>query len=257
MEDYQDRLAISTPEGLQVELVLAGLGSRFTAALLDLVIKAVVLLGVVIVFASAGSAGLAIVSIAVFVVYVGYDIAFEVLSGGQTPGKKATHLRVLRTDGRPVDFLSSGIRNTVRLVEGLGLAYVPGMIAVLVTSKNQRIGDLFARTIVVREHEVAAAAIDLAPPAPAAAPLDPATPPPLPAAPRPSWAGTLDVTAITPTDLAALRSFLQRRHQLEGLVRADIARRLGGAIRPRVGGGVDTLHDEQLIERVVWSKDLG
>lgn len=251
MDDYQDRLAISTPEGISVDLVLAGLGSRFTAAMLDLILKAIVLLLVFLVADGTGAAGLAFVSIATFAVYVGYDIVFEVFAYGQTPGKRATHLRVLRADGRTIDPLSSAIRNSVRLVDGLALAYVPGMVSILVTRRNQRLGDLAARTIVVRE----APAPKPAAPAAATAPAAPA---------RPAWmwtapgvAGPLDVSHVTAQDLAALRSFLVRRDGFATDIRSDLARRLAGALRARVAGALDGVGDEQLIENVVYAKDVG
>src|SRR3982751_3978263 len=112
MEDYQDRLRIATPEGISVDLVLAGLGSRFTAASIDLVLKSLLILGGFILgLIVGGDLGLALASILSFVFYFGYDVGFEVLAGGRTPGKRWTGLRVLRDDGRPVDLLSSAIRN--------------------------------------------------------------------------------------------------------------------------------------------------
>ncbi len=257
MDDYQDRLAISTPEGVSIDLVLAGLGSRFTAAILDLLLKAIAIGLVILVALGVGTTGLAFASIATFAVYVGYDILFEVLASGQTPGKRATNLRVLRADGRAVDLISSAIRNTVRLVDGIALAYVPGMLSILLTRRNQRLGDLAARTIVVREDPLPAQ-----PPPPTGAPivLDVV---PLAAA-RPAWswtapgvAGPLDVSQVTPRDLAALRSFLMRRDAFAPDVRSDLARRLVGAVSPRVAGALDGVGDEQLIENVVYAKDVG
>ena len=98
-----------------------------------------------------GDLGIALFSIISFAIYFGYDVAFEVLANGRTPGKRWTGLRVLRDDGRPVDLLSSAIRNVVRLVDGLPLSYLPAMVSILVTQRNQRLGDLAASTIVVRE----------------------------------------------------------------------------------------------------------
>jgi len=244
VEDYQDRLSIATPEGIRVDLVLAGLGSRFTAALLDLAIKAVLLLAVAGIAVLLGDAGVAVLSVASLLVYLGYDIAFETLSRGQTPGKRLTSLRVLRADGRAVDLLSSAIRNVMRLIDGVTLAYLPGMVSILLTSRHQRIGDLAARTIVIRE--LAAAA-----PAPAA------PRPPLGDVPRPGVPpGALDVSAVTAQDVASVRAFLVRRATLEEPVRGDLAARLAGALRPRLGGGAE-LRDEELLEHVLAAKERG
>lgn len=248
MRDYEDRLAIATPEGVRIELVLAGLGSRFTAALIDLVLKAVLLLAVFLVSAILGEIGAAIASVALLVIYLGYDIAFEVLAGGRTPGKRRTGLRVLRADGRSVDLLSSAIRNVVRLVDGLVLAYLPGMVSILVTRRNQRLGDLAGSTIVVNEAGGRPLPAETFSAATAATPTSAFLPPA-------RGGGALDVTAVTAQDMGTLRAFLARRQALDVSARADLAARLSGALRPRVGGATEHLAPEELVERVVAAKD--
>jgi uncharacterized RDD family membrane protein YckC len=278
MEDYQDRLRIATPEGVTVDLVLAGLGSRFTAALIDLTFKGLLILVAVLVAGLLGDLGIAVASILTFAIYFGYDVAFEVLANGRTPGKRWTGLRVLRDDGRPVDLLSSAIRNVVRLIDGLPLSYLPAMISILVTKKNQRLGDLAASTIVVREpreREAAdagfAAYVPRAPaPTPSATAASAAAGPTfggfaLPARvattltpDRPAAAtradGALDVSAVSADDLAAVRGFLDRRADLPPGVRGDLARRIASALAPRIGGAAPHLHDEDLIEAVAAAK---
>jgi uncharacterized RDD family membrane protein YckC len=271
MEDYQDRLRIATPEGITVDLILAGLGSRFTATLIDLTLKGVLIVGAFIGTSLIGDLGLALYSVLSFAIYFGYDVAFEVLADGQTPGKRWTGLRVLRDDGRPVDLLSSAIRNVVRLVDGLPLSYLPAMVSILLTKRNQRLGDLAASTIVVREPrkgETAdagfAAYVPRAPqPAPASAPsfggfgLPPGVEALTPvgrAARNAAGGEILDVSAISADDLAAVRSFLDRRADLPPAVRTDLARRIAGALAPRVGGATAGLGDEDLIEQVSAAK---
>jgi uncharacterized RDD family membrane protein YckC len=273
MEDYQDRLRIATPEGVTVDLVLAGVGSRFSASLIDLAFKAILVVAALIAAGYAGDLGIALTSIVSFAIYFGYDVAFEVLANGRTPGKRWTGLRVLRDDGRPVDLLSSAIRNVVRLVDGLPLSYVPAMVSILVTERNQRLGDLAASTIVVREPRKGEAAdagfAAYVPRAPAPTPsARPAAPTfagfALPAgvstgttstAPARALAdGALDVSAVSADDLAAVRGFLDRRADLPPGVRGDIARRIASALAPRVGGATAHLHDEDLIEAVAAAK---
>jgi len=246
VKDYEDRLAIATPEGVQVELVLGGLGSRFAAALIDIVLKLVLFAAVVVIGALLEELGTIVVSVASLVIYVGYDIAFEVLAGGRTPGKRRTGLRVLRADGRAVDLLSSAIRNVVRLVDGLAFAYLPGMVSILVTRRNQRLGDLAAGTIVVNEAAGNAPLAATFAEAPGGIPM-----------PAFSSSGVtpLDVTAVTPEDLGALRAFLARRGGLAPGARGDLAARLSSAVRPRVGGATEHLGPEELVERVVAAKD--
>jgi uncharacterized RDD family membrane protein YckC len=262
MEDYQDRLRIATPEGLPVDLVLAGLGSRFTATLIDLSFKILIAIPLAIVALLIGDYGTALLFILWFLDYFGYDVAFEVLANGRTPGKRWTGLRVLRDDGRPVDLVSSAIRNVVRLVDGLPLSYLPAMFFILVTDRNQRLGDLAASTIVVREPRRTESVST------AAAPLRPAMtvngfglPPGVgdlsPVRPTRTTGDILDVSAVSAADLAAVRGFLERRIQLTDDVRADLARRIAGALAPRVGGATAHLQDEELIERVAAAKSRG
>jgi uncharacterized RDD family membrane protein YckC len=271
MEDYQDRLQIATPEGVTVELVLAGVGSRFFASLIDLTFKGLLILGAFVLGAVIGDLGVALYSVAVFAIYFGYDVAFEVLANGRTPGKRWTGLRVLRDDGRPVDLLSSAIRNVVRLVDGLPLSYLPAMISILVTKRNQRLGDLAAGTIVVREPRAREpAAVARATPAPASpratataagaatfagfAPPEREVATAAAHAAAPTANGAVDVSAVSADDLAAVRAFLDRRTDLPPAVRGDLARRIASALAPRVGGAAASLRDEDLIEAVAAAK---
>jgi uncharacterized RDD family membrane protein YckC len=272
MEDYQDRLRIATPEGVPVDLMLAGVGSRFAATLIDLTFKVLLVLALTVLAALLGDLGLALASVLGFLVYFGYDVAFEVLADGRTPGKRWTGLRVLRDDGRPVDLLSSVIRNVVRLVDGLPLSYLPAMVSILVTRRNQRLGDLAAATIVVREpRDAGSVAEDRITSASRAAAAARATGPTfggfgLPpgvgdlapvgsvTATATATADVLDVSALGTEDLAAVRGFLDRRALLADDVRADLARRIAGALAPRVGGATQHLRDEELIERVAAAK---
>jgi uncharacterized RDD family membrane protein YckC len=223
---YEDRITIPTPEGVSLELTLAGLGSRAIAGAVDLLLKGL-LVGalLVVVVAVLGASGALVILPAAALAMLLYDVGFEVLSGGRTPGKRSAGLRVVRSSGRPVDIWASMIRNAVRLVDGLPLSYVPTMISVLVTRRNQRPGDLAADTIVIRDRREVDRAKEAAwSPAPQADTFN-------------ADAGaTWDVSAIPADDLATVRAFLERRHGLEARARARLAAQLESALRPNVGG---------------------
>src|SRR5689334_9091338 len=126
-------MALETPEGVALELTLAGIGSRFTAAVVDSLIQSALLIAFFIIVAITASAGdspapLAIAAFALgwFLVFFGYDILFEVLASGRTPGKRVVGLRVVRVGGGPVTFLTSATRNILRLVDMLPTAYAVG-----------------------------------------------------------------------------------------------------------------------------------
>ncbi|MEA2151687.1 MAG: hypothetical protein QOD69_3517, partial [Solirubrobacteraceae bacterium] len=203
-------------------------GSRAIAGALDLVLKglAVVVLLVLLV-AILGAGGLIVLLPAAALTMLVYDVLFEVLGHGRTPGKRWSGLRVVRASGRPIDARASAIRNILRLVDGLPLSYLPTVVSILVTRRNQRPGDLAADTIVVRDRR----AVD-----PAQAPAaDPA---------RASAGASWDVSAVPAADVATVRAFLERRNGLAADARMRLAAQLDSALRPRVGGA-----DEQDPER--------
>ncbi len=249
---YEDRISIATPEGVRLDMVLAGLGSRFVATLVDSAIKAAVVLGALIGLAFLGSGadprasgepaealiGLAIFFIFSFLVSFGYDVAFETLGSGRTPGKAVAGLRVVRSDGAPVSFVPSAVRNLLRLADILPFAYAAGTIAILATARNQRLGDLAADTIVIREQRGRAGATWLQGPR----------------APADESLATWDVSSVGSDDIALIRRFLDRRGELSpearGRIATDFAARIGG----RVAGAPTNLHPETFLESVLAAK---
>ena len=95
---FDDRVTIATPEGVSLDLLLAGLGSRFIATIVDVVIQLVLLIALYLVFTATTTNGfvVAVFSIAAFLVLFAYDVLFEVANAGRTPGKLAVGLRVVR-----------------------------------------------------------------------------------------------------------------------------------------------------------------
>ena len=81
-----------------------------------------------------------------------YPVLFEVFNHGRTPGKMAAKIRVLHDNGSPIGWSASMLRNLLRVFDGLPFAYAIGMVSMLLSPKGQRIGDVFAGTIVVDEH---------------------------------------------------------------------------------------------------------
>jgi uncharacterized membrane protein SpoIIM required for sporulation/uncharacterized RDD family membrane protein YckC len=155
-------LDVETPEQVIVSYTLAGLGTRGAAALIDLLCM-ILLMGSA--WYAAASVfklfpGVADVAdswlraafiIAQFCIIWGYSVVFETLWDGQTPGKRLLGLRVVRNGGGGVDLGHSAARNVVRFVDFLPFGYFVGMLAILANQRNQRLGDLVAGTIVVRE----------------------------------------------------------------------------------------------------------
>lgn len=231
----EDRVKVDTPEGVSVELTLAGVGSRFLAALLDGVLVAGLL---IIALIAVGAIGLLeedpLLAVGLFagaalVVVIGYYVGFETLNGGQTPGKRAAGLRVIKDSGAPVDMWASVVRNLARIVDLLPVAYAVGLITILSTRNNQRLGDLAAGTLVVRIRKP--------------------VPPPTLSTPDPLEA-VWDVASVTAADLAVVRRFLERRGSLPPERRQELAAKIAASIAPRVGGLDQTLAPEVFLESV-------
>ena len=240
--EYEDRLRIATPEGVDLELTLAGIGSRFIAAILDLMVQGMVLLaaGILLGVTGGGAGGVATAAFAIvsFLVFFAYDVLFEVRSRGRTLGKRWTGLRVVRTGGSPVTFVPSCVRNVMRLVDILPLFYAVGMFSIFFTSRNQRLGDLAAGTLIVRERagglhgHSAPGELTVA------------------RARAHGW----DVSAVSAHDAGLVRQFLGRREELDAGARAELAAELERRLRPLVAGAPERLASEEFLERLSAAK---
>lgn len=142
---------VSTPEGVELRLPVAGLASRALAWLIDAAIKTIALSIVGVVLAYLESAGEGAYLILLFASLWFYNVLFEVFAHGSTPGKKAVGLRVVSVKGTPVGWSESLIRNLIRVVDVLPGCYAFGCVSVMLTGNFQRLGDLAAGTIVIYE----------------------------------------------------------------------------------------------------------
>ncbi len=151
-------LVIETPEGISFTLLLASPITRFLAWIIDFLAimalntglqNALPLLGIL----GADFAQAAAI-LGYFVISIGYSITLEWWLRGQTLGKRAVGLRVVDAQGLRLDFSQIVIRNLLRFIDLLPGFYLVGGIASVVTQNAQRLGDLAANTIVVREPKI-------------------------------------------------------------------------------------------------------
>ena len=131
-------ILVVTPENIEIEYELAGIGSRFLANVLDSLFQCAIYLGVwivagilaVLLSLSVGlrrsgialffqNAEAALALIAAFLILWGYFIWFETRWNGQTPGKRQLGLRVIRDGGYPINIFAAIIRNLIRIIDGL------------------------------------------------------------------------------------------------------------------------------------------
>jgi uncharacterized RDD family membrane protein YckC len=243
---YEDRISVATPEGVDLEVTLAGVGSRFVAGVIDQLLRWAVLLALVallaVLEATTGAdgfsgAGVVVLIVAIFLVQFGYDVVFETRAAGRTPGKRWTGLRVVKIGGAPVGFVTSALRNILRIVDSLPGFYLVGMVSVLLTRNNQRLGDLAAGTIVVRERRQSTSLPGTA--EARAAPAD---------------SELYDVSAISADDMATIRRFLDRRPTLTPEARQRLAMEMATRLGPKVVGPARRWDPEEFLEYVVAAK---
>ena len=208
-----------TPEAVVLERGVAGLGSRFIGALVDTAVQTGVFLVATAAGAGMGFDGQVILlSVTAFLLVFGYPTILETATRGRTVGKMVARTRVVRVDGSPVTFAPVFVRNLVRIVDLLPGLYAVGAITILLTRRQQRLGDLAAGTILVYD-------------APARLPQqllllgDPE---------RDRAQRGMDVAGLTPKEYGVVRAFLVRRHGLDPAARARLAADLKGRLEDRV-----------------------
>jgi uncharacterized RDD family membrane protein YckC len=244
MTEDRDKLTIETPELIPLELPLAGIGSRFLAAAVDSLIQFVVSLalfeiGLVILSvlpqrserASMWLAAMAV--LAAFLLQFGYFAGFETWWNGQTPGKRHIHLRVIKESGRPITIYESIARNLLRIVDSLPAFYGIGMLTMLFSAKNKRLGDYVAGTVVVHEQPLASQAKVGWEMNSAAAPSG------------------YNLSLISPEDFQLMESFLMRREQLNPEIRPVLARKVALRIAAKLKiSDQDRQNPEALVEKL-------
>jgi uncharacterized RDD family membrane protein YckC len=218
--------SIVTPEGVILDLETAGIASRALARTIDAAAQAAAIFVLLIALGAAAAGGVpdwfavVVLVVGVAAVIFGYPALFEGLWRGRTPGKAALGLRVYTEDGAPIRWLHAFIRSVMQLVDFILLP--GGLLAVLsalFTRRSQRLGDLVAGTVVLRERSAQRA------------PMPVSFPPPY------GWDGyaaTLDVGGLRDAQYRLVRSFLLRVDELSPGSRASLGLRLATAVRDRM-----------------------
>jgi uncharacterized RDD family membrane protein YckC len=217
---------IVTPDAVVLDLETAGVASRALAGMIDLVVQAAILLfGSILIGLAVGSnVDSSSTTTAILVLFasvvMGYPLLLETLTRGRTVGKQAMGLRAVTVEGAPIRFRHA----MLRMMGGLVDRYLPplgitGALFVLGTARHQRVGDLLAGTVVIRDP------LRTALPAAIWFPIPPGLD---------DFAATIDPTRMTDEQYTVVRSFLLRVHTFEPPVRyslaADLATRLGAVV---------------------------
>ena len=217
---------IETPEHVRFQVRISGPSRRGLAYLLDLLIRGAIVwvlviilglgLGVDVEFAEMSTGVMLLV---LFVIDWGYYIFFETIMNGQTPGKKAVKLRVVKEGGYPVTFVDIVLRNLLRAADWLPLANIAGLIVMSFDSRFRRIGDLVAGTMVVSEGSTRFGTPLRITPAPSAAELES-----IPAS-----------ATLSGAERDALELFLRRLGRLSPAREDELANIVAGVFAKRLG----------------------
>ncbi|MGC9528317.1 MAG: RDD family protein [Limnospira sp.] len=231
---FLNRVSLETPESVELEFSLAGIGNRAYALIVDYVVLGLILFVFTLVWSALGTVvpflfglipwidrlGLwffAIWLLVTFLIYVGYFVFFETLWRGQTPGKRRVKIRVIRDDGKPVRLQEAALRTLLRPVDEILFI---GVFLILLSRKEKRLGDWLAGTLVIQEEGAAFAANFKI------------------SERGQEWVEeierTADIYPLTPDDFAVIRDYLQRRDHLTKAARKTISQELATQIKNKI-----------------------
>jgi uncharacterized RDD family membrane protein YckC len=242
-------LTVVTPENIAVTYQFAGVATRSLALLADLFIQAALVLLMGLIAGLFRHIPFGLDHVVMFVDTLGrfcimfvYNVYFEMIWGGRTPGKRIFGLRVIRDGGYPVTFLASCIRNILRFIDfgliplptgGMLILWgAPGLLSVLFSGNYKRLGDYSAGTVVI--HEASASPYVIQPG-------------------RDSMRVEIqqiipivkNVDRMTPDDFQIVRRFTTRRPKLEPAVQAAVAESIACPLLAKLDMGIQVYYQTQ------------
>lgn len=233
---FFNRVTLQTPESVELEFTLAGIGSRTHGLIVDYLVWSGILLFFFVILAifslaltGSDTAQLWLQAIGIlgfFTIYVGYFVCFETLWRGQTPGKRYAKIRVIRDDGRSIGLAQATLRALLRPLDDV---FFIGAFLIILTKKEKRLGDWAAGTIVIQEERSDTATTLRV--SPAAQPLST------------TLLESANPSLLRPDDFAVVREYLQRRAELELKARTALGLHLAQQVKDRL-----TLNDDVLPE---------
>jgi uncharacterized RDD family membrane protein YckC len=224
---FFNRITFQTPESVELEFTLAGIGNRALALLIDYTVLAVTLLGFLFTWTlfstqlfnlfedlirntqNLGIWLIAIFFLIAFAIYIGYFVFFETLWFGQTPGKRVAKIRVVRDDGRLIGLQQATLRALLRPFDE---TLFIGAFLIMLGSREKRLGDLAAGTIVIQaQTPTASATLIISQQAKVL---------------YEQLIEIADFSQLMPDDFAVIREYLQRRGAMSLKARASLSLKL-------------------------------
>jgi uncharacterized RDD family membrane protein YckC len=227
---FFNQFSFQTPESVEIEFTLAGIGNRAFALIIDYIVLGLILFVALTIWAflsllvldllsSFGANNLplwliAIQFLIIFTIYVGYFVFFETLWQGQTPGKKFVKIRVLCDDGKTVGIQQSTLRALLRPVDDL---LSIGVFLIMLGKREKRLGDLVAGTIVIQEETANKSQIFVL------------------SEEAQTLANQLlieaDISRLQPEDFAVIREYLRRQQEMLPQARRELCRKIAERIK--------------------------
>lgn len=225
-----NRIKFSTPESVELEFTLAGIGSRTWALIIDYNILGLSLALFIFIWISISAQlidigleifgtgfGLWMTAIAfliLFLIYTGYFVFFETLWQGQTPGKRIAKIRVVRDDGRPLSIQQAALRSLLRPIDE---SLFIGALLIMFNKSEKRLGDLVAGTIVIQAQPIITTAnLTISEEAKLF---------------YMSLQKISDLSQLLPDDFAIIREYLQRRNGMSNKARASLSIKLSEQVK--------------------------
>lgn len=225
-----NNVKFNTPESVELEFTLAGIGNRAWALLIDYQVLAVILVGFFIglsiisdqlgdfwvdIFGTAVTLWLMAIALLVsFIIYIGYFVFFETLWFGQTPGKRVAKIRVVRDDGRLIGLQQATLRALLRPFDE---TLFIGAFLIILGRREKRLGDLVAGTIVIQaQTPTASATLTISEKAKVL---------------HQELIQIADLSGLMPDDFAIIREYLQRRGAMSLKARAALSLKLAEQVQ--------------------------
>jgi uncharacterized RDD family membrane protein YckC len=226
-----NQLTIETPEQVELEYQIAGIGSRFMAFAIDTLYEILLftILGLAMAFVipsleryipKVGPMWMDAIGIFVFfAIYWGYFAFFEAIWSGQTPGKRSIGIRVVKDSGRRINTFEAISRNLLRSIDQVPGIYVIGFLSMAISKEHRRIGDYVAGTVVVHERATEQFDADL---------QDLSI----------RSAMAFQTEKLSSKDLELIEGFLHRRLSLDATIRENMARKIALHVSGKLNEGV-------------------
>ncbi|MDZ8081025.1 MAG: RDD family protein [Nostoc sp. DcaGUA01] len=228
---FFNRISFQTPESVELEFTLAGIGNRALALLIDYTVLGISLLVFVLAWTffstqlfnfledlvtNPGNIGLWLLAIFFFIafaIYIGYFVFFETLWFGQTPGKRIAKIRVVRDDGRLIGLQQATLRALLRPFDE---TLFIGAFLIMLGSREKRLGDLAAGTIVIQAQPNAASTFTISEQAKIV---------------HDELLQTANLSQLLPDDFAIIREYLQRRGAMSLKARVSLSLNLAEQVK--------------------------